>query len=315
MTNRKPAINISIKCFLAVAILVSAAIIDVSAQQKAQFTQYMFNGLVLNPAYAGTEEALSLTFVNRSQWSSIQGAPVTQTFSGHTLIRNKNLGIGLSFINDKIGVHKNQNLMSSFSYHLKVSGDAFLSMGLQGGLNIRKSDYSTIMGANSQVDPAILNSSFSRTYFNLGMGLYYRSPKFHIGISVPEIIPERFSVDDTVSITWQKAQYFLFSKYRISLTDNLEFEPSLLVKYNKGVPLSYDLNACFVIKKALTLGLSYRKKESIDFLLKAQFTPQFLVGYSYDYAIGEVSSSSRGSHELMVNYLFKYTRSKIASPR
>lgn len=286
---------------------------EVSAQQRAQYTQYMFNGLILNPAFAGTEEALSLTFLNRSQWISIDGAPVTQTFSGHTLFKNKHLGLGLSVINDKIGVHKNQNLWSSLSYHLKVSRDAYLSMGLQGGLSIRKSDYTTIAGGT--IDPRLSHSNFSHTYFNLGMGIYYRSPKLHVGISAPEIIPETFSVSDTVTITWQKAQYFLFARYRIALNSNLDLEPSLLIKYQNGLPLSYDLNACFVIKKALTLGLSYRKQESIDFLLKAQLTAQLQVGYAYDYGMGEVSSISSGSHELMVNYLFKYTRNEIASPR
>lgn len=301
-----------LQCILIAGILMSTAR-NVSAQQKAQFTQYMFNGLILNPAYAGTEEALSLTFLNRNQWVSIEGAPVTQTFSGHTLFTNKHLGLGLSFINDKIGVHKNQNLWTSLSYHLKVSQNAFLSMGLQGGLNIRKADYTTISGGT--MDPGLINSNFSHTYFNLGMGIYYRSPKLHIGISAPEIIPEKFSVSDTVTITWQMAQYFLFVKYRISLNDNLDLEPSLLIKYQMDVPISYDLNACFVIKKALTLGLSYRKKESIDFLLKAQLTPQLQFGYTYDYVTGEVSNRSSGSHELMVNYLFKYTQNKIASPR
>jgi type IX secretion system PorP/SprF family membrane protein len=313
MTLRTTAINFSVKYTFLVCILIST-IGNVSAQQRAQFTQYMFNGLILNPAYAGTEEALSLTFVNRSQWGSIDGAPVTQTLSGHTLFKNKNLGVGLSFMNDKIGVHKNQNLMTSFSYHLKVSPVSWVSMGLQGGFNMLKSDYLSIMGKNVLVDP-VLNSSFSRTDFNLGMGVYYRSPRLHVGLSVPEVIPQRFTMSDSVSITLKKAQFFLFSKYRIPLTDNLDFEPGVLLKYLHGVPFSYDLNACFVIKKALTLGLSYRKKESVDFLLKAQFTQQLLAGYSYDYATGEVSSVSRGSHELMVNYLFKYTRNKIVSPR
>ncbi|MEJ7646397.1 MAG: type IX secretion system membrane protein PorP/SprF [Chryseolinea sp.] len=282
------------------------------AQQNAQFTQYMFNGLVINPAYTGMDEALNLTFVNRSQWLGVDGAPVTQTLTAHTLFSKSKLGIGMLLVNDKIGVHKNQKVAGSAAYHLTVSRKGTLSFGMQGGLNILKSNYGSL---NSTIDPQLANVSISQAYFNLGLGFYYRSPKFHAGVSLPDLIAQRFVLNDTASITWQKAQYFIFSKYIITLNDFLQLEPSILVKYKPELPLSFDLNACLIIKQALTLGLSYRKSESIDFLLKAQLTPQLQLGYSYDFVTGEVSNLSRGSHELMVSYLFKYSHDNIASPR
>ncbi len=298
-----------------IIILLSLSCATGWAQQNAQFTQYMFNGLAINPAYTGMDDALNLTFLNRSQWLSVDGAPVTQTLTAHTLFSKSKLGIGLSLLNEKIGVHRNQKVTGSAAYHLSVSQKGVLSFGLQGGLNILDSNYGSLNSTSTTVDPQLANASISQTYFNLGLGFYYRSPKFHIGFSLPDLIPQRFTVNDTASITWQKAQYFLFSKYTITLNDNLQLEPGVLVKYKPGLPLSYDLNACLVIKQALTLGVSFRKSESVDFLLKAQLTPQLQFGYSYDFVTGEVSSLSRGSHELMISYLFKYSLDNIASPR
>lgn len=284
------------------------------AQQSAQYSQYMFNGLILNPAYAGADEALSLTFVNRSQWASVDGAPVTQTFSAHTLFDKQHLGVGLMVVNDKIGIHRNQQVAGSASYKLKVAEKSVLSFGMQAGVNVQKSNYTSLNTGGAPMD-INYNGNLSHTYFNVGVGLYYKTPKLEIGLSAPALVPEKYALNDTATIHWQQANYFLFSRYRVRLTNSLDLEPGLLLKYHQGVPLSYDINACLVFKKALTLGVSYRKSESIDFLVKAQVTPQLQLGYSYDFVIGQVSALSRGTHELMVNYIFRYTHAKITSPR
>lgn len=283
----------------------------VFAQQKPQFTQYMFNGLVINPAFAGSDDAPSITFLNRNQWTSIEGAPVTQTLSGHTLFGSSRVGAGLTIINDKIGVHKNQNIQGSVSYRLNISPETYLSMGLQGGVSIRKSTYSSISGPVA--DPSA--QDISHVSPTLGMGFFLRGKKFDLGISAPEILSEKISANDSTTITWDRAQYFLYGKYSIALRHNLALEPSLLVKYKKDLPVSYDVNMSLVIKKALTAGISYRHKESIGFLIKAKLTPQLQFGYAYDYAIGEVAMASNGSHEVMVNYLFKYPTNKVVAPR
>jgi type IX secretion system PorP/SprF family membrane protein len=147
------------------------------------------------------------------------------------------------------------------------------------------------------------------------MGFYFRSPRFHLGLSAPELLPEEFNLNDTTSITLRDANYFLFSKYRITLSENVDVEPSLLLKYFSGIPLSYDINMNVIFRKVLTLGLSYRKKESVDFMLRGQVTRQMQFGYSYDHPIGAVSKVSNGSHELMINYVFRYVQSNVASPR
>jgi type IX secretion system PorP/SprF family membrane protein len=287
---------------------------NVLAQQRVQFTQYMFNGLVLNPAYAGADEALSLTFIQRKQWAKIEGSPSTQSLSAHSLFRKKQLGLGGMLINDRIGVHRNVSAMTAAAYHLKVGQLSYLSMGLQAGIHSRKSDYASLVG-NANVDPKLYDASVSYTAFDLGMGLYFRSPRLHVGLSAPELLPESFSLNDTSTIRLNNVNFFLFSKYRITVNENIDVEPSVLLKYLKGIPLSYDINFNLIYKKVLTLGLSYRKSESVDFMLKGQISPQLQFGYSYDFAIGEVSRVSNGSHELMINYIFRYTQAKVISPR
>lgn len=291
------------------------AVVSADAQQKEQFTQYMFNGLILNPALAGSDEALSITFLNRRQWTGIDGAPVTQTLSAHTMLGNMRTGLGLYLVNDKIGVHKNQSFQGSYSYRLHVSESAYLSMGLQAGLNVHRSDYASLGGTTSMNDPKLANGTLSSTAFNMGAGLFYRSKRFEAGLSVPELVPEKISFSDTARATWQQAQYFLFAKYSIPLNDILDLEPSVLIKYMRGVPVSYDLNACVLIKEALMFGLSYRRQESIDFLLKARVTPQLQLGYAYDYGTGEVARAGNGAHELLINYIFKFSKDNVVSPR
>jgi type IX secretion system PorP/SprF family membrane protein len=312
--KRRASYYLLVKAVLILLLIMPLSGSGVLAQQRVQFTQYMFNGLVINPAYAGSEEALSLTFIQRKQWAKIEGSPSTQSFSAHSLFKKKQLGLGGMLINERIGVHRNVSALASAAYHLKVGPLSYLSMGLQTGIHSRKSDYGSLVG-NASVDPKLYDASVSYTAFDLGMGLYFRSPRLHLGLSAPELLPERFSLNDTTSIRLSNVNYFLFAKYNITLNENIDVEPSMLLKYLRGVPLSYDINVSLIYRKVLSLGLSYRKSESIDFMLKGQITPQLQFGYSYDFAIGEVSRVSNGSHELMVNYVFRYTQAKVISPR
>jgi type IX secretion system PorP/SprF family membrane protein len=283
-------------------------------QQRVQFTQYMFNGLVINPAYAGADDALSLTFIQRSQWAGVENAPETQTFSGHTLFGKRRIGVGLTLINDKIGVHQNLNALTTYAYHLQVAEKSVLSMGLQMGINRKQSDYGSLIGG-STYDPRLNDVFISKTFFDFGMGIYFRSPKFHAGFSIPELVPGRLDLNDSVTIRLSKSPYFLFARYTIKATDFIDVQPSIFLKYQSGIPFSFDINANMIYRKVLTLGLSYRRNESIDFLMKAQMTRQLQLGYAYDHPIGDISLLSNGSHELMVNYVFRFVEKGITSPR
>ena len=313
--NRQQSNSLRIFLFSAIGMLLCCVcVIPGEAQQKVQFTQYMFNGLIINPAYAGADEALNLTFIQRKQWANIESSPSTQTLSAHTLFRKKNLGLGFTIINDKIGVHKSLSVLTNYAYHLHVGDNSYLSVGLLAGIHSRKSNYASLAG-NTTIDPRLFDTAISYTAFDLGMGLYFRSSRLHVGLSAPEILPKHYALSDTVSVELKNINFFLFAKYLIPLSENIELEPSVLVKYLTGVPLSFDISMNVIYRKVLTLGMSYRKSESLDFMIKAQMTRQLQFGYSYDHPMGEVSRVSSGSHELMVSYVFKYAPTNVTSPR
>lgn len=284
------------------------------AQQRGVYTQYMFNGLVINPAYAGVDGPMSVSLIQRSQWTGVDGGPSTQTLAAHSLFREKHMGVGLTIVNDRIGIHRNLNALSNYAYHLTVGHDQYLSFGLQAGVHNRKSDYLSLIG-DGNTDPRLHNPRFSHTSFDIGAGLYFRSRTLHVGLSVPEILPQRLRLSDSLTIELGNRTYFLFSKYRLSINESVDLEPSTLLKSLPGLPFSIDVNLNAIFYDALTVGVSYRSGESADLLLQAQITPQLKFGYAYDHPVGEIARISNGSHEMMVSYLFKFIRSGIQSPR
>ena len=284
------------------------------AQQRVQYTQYMFSGLLINPAYAGAEGPLNIALIQRSQWTGVDGAPSTQTLLAHSLFKEKQMGIGLSVVNDRIGIHRNVNALANYAYHINVGHDTYLSFGLQAGVQNRKSDYLSLIG-DANNDPHLHNPQFSHTAFDVGAGVYLRSGDFDMGLSVPEIIPQRLRLNDSLTIELGNRSYFLFSKYRISLNEIIDLEPSTLLKYLPGLPFSADFNLNVIFYDALTTGIAYRRDESIDFLLKARINAQLQIGYAYDHPVGEIAGISNGSHEMMISYLFRFVRSGIHSPR
>lgn len=284
----------------------------VSAQQLPQFTQFMYNNLVINPAYAGADEALSLTLLHRSQWTGVDKAPTTQSFSAHSLIKKKQIGLGLTIIRDEIGVHKNTNILTNYAYHINLAEKTFLSFGLQVGLTNLKSDYASLAGV--PLDPKLANS-INETMIDFGAGLYLRSPRFNLSLSSPGLLSRTITVNDTVSVNFKRANFMGYARYRFSLSDNVDMEPGFMIKYFTTLPLSYDVNLNFIFRRVLTTGVSYRKSESIDVILKFQLTPQLQLGYAYDYPVNYAARLSSASHELMLNYLFRDFKKRAASPR
>jgi len=303
------------KRHIVVVVIFLLAVAHGSAQQRVQFTQYMFNGLVINPAYAGVDEKLNITFINRDQWTGIEGAPRTQTLSAHTLFQDKRFGFGFTFVNDQVGIHREVDVSTAYAYHIQVSKTSYLSMGMQVGLKSLRSDYASLTTSNSN-DPYLANLITKQMFLDMAIGMYYRSPRLHVGFSIPEMTGHQFSINDTLSVHLNSSNCFVFTRYRLTLNENVDLEPSVLIKYMEGVPLSYDLNVNWVYRRALTLGLSYRKKESVDFLFKAQLSLQLQLGYAYDYPLKVVNAmSTNGSHELMLQYLFSFVKRKVRSPR
>lgn len=296
---------------LVVLILVIVTL-HANGQQGPQFTQFMYNNLVINPAYAGAEEAFSLTMVSRNQWSGIENAPSTQSFSAHTLVKKKHVGLGLTIIRDQLGVHKNTNVLTNYAYHIKLREGSVLSMGIQAGVANLKSDYASLQGPT--IDPKLVNS-INETTIGFGAGIYYRGPRLQLGLSAPELLSPSAHMSDTVSVTFRKNSLLGYSRYRFMLSETLDMEPSLFVKYFPNLPVSFDVNLNFIYRKVLTGGVSYRKNESVDFILKFQLTPQFQFGYAYDYPLKSVSSLGSASHELLIHYVFRNVHKNVASSR
>ena len=281
------------------------------AQQGPQYTQYMFNNLAINPAYAGADEHGSITILARDQWSKIQNAPSTQSLAAHTLVA-KRVGLGLVVVHDEIGVHKNTNAVASYAYHLRAGKRAFLSMGLQGGVSSFRSDYPSIAGNSN--DPLLANY-VKYTSLSLGAGVYFRSPKLDAGVSFPGLLSHRQHFNDTLNVNFRTANLLGYVRYKIPLSASFVLQPSVLLKYFPGLPVSFDTNWMIVYKEVLSTGVSYRKKESLDLVIKLQLTVRLDAGYSYDYPIGNGSVLNTVSHELMLHYVFRKSTKNIVSPR
>lgn len=303
-----------IGCWL---VLVLFSITNSYGQQAIQFSQYFSNQLVINPAYAGSEDALSITMVHRNQWTGINGAPTTTTLSGHTLFKNEHIGLGINMFVDKINIHKSSNFLGIYSYRIKVSNSSYLSMGLQAGIENIKSDYTSLSGGITDPnDPYLGLDYLSETSFQFGTGLYFKSPRLEIGLSAPILFSSTKSKFAESEITPKTSpHYFLYSRYKINLSPGVQLNPGLLLKAKPGWPMAVDLNVDAIFNQVLLLGLSYRSFESLSLIIQANILPQMKLGYAYDYPLSTLKRRHFNSHELMLNYIFHYKEYNIKSPR
>lgn len=282
------------------------------AQQQIMFTQYMFNGLAINPAYAGSHESLSITALGREQWTGIEGAPSTQTLTIHSPFHQDKIGVGLLFMHDRIGVTEQSGVYGSYAYRILIDEDRRFSMGLQAGFSHFNSRFSEI----SSNDVAFGNQDVNTLDPNFGFGLYYNTNRFYVGASVPQLAENIFDKKNKISQINTVRHYFLMTGYVFDLNESLKFKPNLLLKAVEGAPLEIDLNANLLIKEVLWVGASWRSFDSVDALLQLQITKNLQFGYAYDFATSSMMSAiNSGSHELMINYRFTSSKNKIVTPR
>ncbi|EMR01516.1 PorP/SprF family type IX secretion system membrane protein [Cesiribacter andamanensis] len=279
------------------------------AQQQPLFTQYMFNGLAINPAYAGSHESMSITALARKQWLGMEGAPSTQTFALHTPVPNEKIGLGLLLTHDQAGPVHQYNIKFAYAYRLPL-GPGKLAMGIQAGLLNYNARFSTLyLGPNVQ-DPTF-EQDINKTLFDVGTGLYYSTDRFYLGLAVPQMLALQSEQHIHLS-----RHYFLNSGYVVALNRSLQLKPNVLVKAVAGAPLELDLNANLLINEVLWIGASYRSFQTLSALLELQLTDQLRVGYAYDFpASSELGRHTSSSHELMLNYRFTFYKSNISTPR
>lgn len=308
----------TLKIFLALA--ASVGCISVSAQQAPMYTHYMYNTLVVNPAYAGSRDALTITAINRMQWVNFNGAPVTQSITMHTLLPNERVGLGLSVLNDKIGPTNLTSMVADYAYILKINERSKLALGLSAGVNIYQANLSDLQLDNPN-DPAFATDINNHVTPNVGFGAYYSRERFYAGLSVPNLLQYRFSDsevnNESVFSGNEKRHYFFITGALLPLNDYLDLKPTSLVKMTYGAPVEVDLTASFIFHKKLLLGAMFRTGDAVGALLGFDVTDQFHVGYSYDWSYGlRTFRYNKGSHELVLRYDILFTnRKQIHSPR
>jgi len=301
-----------------ILIIMMVATIAVFAQQDAMFTHYMFNTQHVNPAYAGSRDALTVTGLHRSQWVSFPGAPTTQTITMHTPLANDKIGIGLSVVNDKIGPTKNTSGYADVAYRLPVSEKATLSFGLKAGINVLRAGL-TELQTQDQGDEEFQTDLTSTIQPNFGVGLYYHTEKFYAGLSAPGLLSNNFENDNGSTLTTydQQKHFFMILGSVFDLSENIKLKPTGLLKVTDAAPIEADLTGTLLFNEKYWAGLMFRTQDAVGALLGMQITEQLAAGYSFDWSFNnETFQYNNGSHELMLRYDFIFNEEgKIRSPR
>ncbi len=287
------------------------------AQQDAQYTMYMFNPLTVNPAYAGSRDALSVTMLGRKQWVSIPGAPSTATLSVHTPLRFEAVSLGLSVIQDEIGPTKNTSFYGDLSYRFKVSSKSRLAFGLKGGLDMFSANYGSLSVANED-DIVYTTSIRNQLMPNFGFGAYLHSEKYYVGLSAPRIIKNEYkgSLQGGGGLaSFQDRHFFLTGGYTFNLNSVIEMIPSVMIKGVEDAPLSADVNLNFFFYEKLWIGGGYRINDSFVGNIVYHFTPRFRAGYAYDYTTSDLGDYDTGTHEIMINYDLDFLGKGFRTPR
>ena len=283
------------------------------AQQNAQFTQYMYNTININPAYAGSRGALSIFALHRTQWVGLDGAPVTNAVSVNTPFNGTNLGLGVSLVNDRIGPTDENTFSADLSYTIHTSEAFKLSFGIKATANLFDLDVSRLDPVNSS-DPTLQNmkSKFSP---NIGAGVYLHSDKAYVGLSVPNFIETNRYNDNEVAIFKERMHYFLIAGYVFDLSDSIKFKPALLTKIVQGAPLQMDVSGNFMINDKFVAGVAYRWSAALSAMVGFQVSDCLHIGYGYDKETTNLDNYNSGSHEIFIRYEIFNNISKMTTPR
>ena len=282
------------------------------SQQDSQYTQYMYNTTLVNPAYAGSRETITAFLLHRNQWVGLDGAPLTNNFSINSPLGDSNFGIGLNFVNDEIGPVSENEVSVDLAYFIQVSENYKLSLGLKGTANLFQLDVNKLR-VFDPTDPQFQNmdTEFSP---NVGAGLYLFSDKTYFGLSVPTIFESYRYNDNNIEITKEKMHFYFIAGHVFTLSDNIDFKPALLSKIVEGAPLQADITANFLFFEKLTLGAAYRWDASVSALAGFQISDSWFIGYGYDLETTKLANYNSGSHEIFLRYEI-FNRSRVSAPR
>ena len=298
-----------------VALVVFSITMDLQAQQDPHYTQYMYNMNVINPAYAGSKENLSIGMLYRKQWVEIEDAPTTATFSGHAPV-GKNVGLGLSVISDKIGPVEENNIYGDFSYTLQLGGEHKLAFGLKAGLTLHQVGLFTDINHTlpDQNDPAFAENT-SNSYFNLGSGLFYYTNKYYLALSVPNMMKSKHLDYNGRKFGSEVSHYFITGGYVFDVSENIKFKPFFMIKSAFNAPTSLDLSTNFLFNQKFEAGITYRLEDSFGAMINYAISPNVKLGYAYDHIVSDLNVTTPSSHEIVLLFDLNFPRKVSSSPR
>ncbi|MDY0781013.1 type IX secretion system membrane protein PorP/SprF [Tenacibaculum sp. IB213877] len=297
-----------------ISVFIILSFVKINAQQDPQYTQYMYNTLSVNPAYAGSNDHTIINILARTQWVGVDGAPQTQTLSYDTPLGYSGVGLGINLINDKIGPSNELFLDANVSYTIRTSNRGNLSFGLKLGGRYLNVDWSkTNPQSGSDIE---LRNNITKFLPTIGAGVFYYKPNWYLGLAIPNFL-RTDHYDDNVNggdVATERMHYFLIGGYVFNLTDDIKFKPAFLTKIVDGAPLSLDVSANFLFNDKFRLGVAWRWGDSISALLGLQVSRSMQIGYAYDLTTSNYSNYNSGSHEIMLRFeIFK--QKVMKSPR
>ena len=297
------------------------------SQQEAQYTQFMYNKLSLNPAYAGSAEMPCISCIYRSQWIGFEGAPTSQVVNFHMPLFSKRVGIGASIAHDKLGPTNSYVASLIYAYRIKLNRGNTLSIGVKGTLKSYQIKWDQL-DATHVGDFEIPMGRTNRVFPNVGLGVYYDAERFYVGVSVPTMLPSDLSysfLTNNTDFGRERQHVYLMGGYLFDLNENIKFKPAALIKYVANAPMDLDLNATFIFMEKFWGGVSYRLGgestkgigESIDLLVQYQVSPMFRAGVAYDFTLSNLKDYSSGTAEIQLSYCFqpKKKNQRLTNPR
>ncbi|MDB2606395.1 type IX secretion system membrane protein PorP/SprF [Zobellia sp.] len=309
------------KKFLLIVLLTTTIFSGLRAQQDAQYTQYMYNTMAINPAYAGSRGVLSIAGLHRSQWVGVEGAPKTQTLNFHTPISDR-VGLGLSIVNDDIGNGTSQETYFDgvFSYTIPLSREAKLAFGLKASAHVLNLDFSKLSNYTNEVSGTTLTNIDNKLSPNFGAGVYYYDERFYVGLSVPNFLATRHFDGNAPSSSFlarERMNFYLITGYVYDLNRGWQFKPTLLLKAVNGAPLQVDVSANFMFENKFILGAGYRWDAAISGIIGFQASDQILLGIAYDREVTELGGTrfNDGSFEVVLRYEFRSRYGRRIAPK
>ena len=293
-------------------VFIALLFLDAQAQQDPQYTQYMYNMNVINPAYAGSKESLSVTALYRNQWSALDGAPDTFTFSAHAPFGDK-VGLGLSAIRDELGPVRETNLYADFSYTLQVWDNTFLALGIKAGTTFHDIGLSSLVLQDPN-DP-FFSEDVNNTTPNIGTGAFLYGDNFYVGLGIPNLLNSTHLDANGLQIGSEVNHYFVTAGYVFQVNENIKLKPSVLVKSAFDAPVSFDGNLNALFYERFEIGASYRLDDSFSGLVGFQATPNIRIGYAYDRVISDISAVANSSHEVILTFDIFFKKRILRSPR